>query len=71
MIDCSYTDEIVCPHCEHAHCDSWEFFGSTADHASGCECEACGREFDATREMSITYSTVAAAEPPDRAAGGE
>jgi len=71
MIDCSYTDEIVCPHCGYSHTESYEFFVNNGECADGCSCSDCGREFDATREVSITYSTVAVAEPPDREAGGE
>lgn len=35
-IDCSYTDEVVCPHCGYEYSDSWEF--SDYEEEECCEC---------------------------------
>lgn len=47
------TDEIVCPHCDHVHRDSWEFSGDDGE----IECYECGEKFHYTRDVYVTYST--------------
>jgi DNA-directed RNA polymerase subunit RPC12/RpoP len=54
-IDHNYTDEVVCPHCGYQHSDSGEFFWDTIEPI--IECAKCGREFTATQEFTVTYST--------------
>lgn len=54
----TYTDEAVCPHCLHVVRDSWELGGGGDDQGED-ECPKCGGKFMWTREISITYSTVA------------
>ncbi len=52
-IDSTYTQEIVCPHCGHEHCNSWEL-----SHDSGeMDCCDCGKEFHYERNITIDYST--------------
>lgn len=51
-INCSYTDEVVCPHCRYEFSDSWEF----ADFET-FECYECGKEFKIFRHVEVTYST--------------
>jgi len=45
-IDCSYTDEIVCPHCGYEFSDSWENFQYNDEYIEGIECEKCEKEFN-------------------------
>ncbi len=47
-----YTDEIVCPHCGYEHSDSFEM--SEGEQ----ECRDCGRPFEVTRDVQVTYSTT-------------
>ena len=56
-IDHSYTDEIVCPNCGYKFGDSYEYFGSTAECADNIYCDECDNEFDAVRNISVTYTT--------------
>lgn len=51
-INCSYTDEVVCPHCRYEFSDSWEF----ADFEI-FECYECGKEFKIFRHVEVTYCT--------------
>ena len=51
-INCSYTDEVVCPYCEYEFSDSWEF----ADFET-FECCECGKEFKIFRHVEVTYCT--------------
>lgn len=55
-IDCESTDDVVCPHCGAEFIDSHEFFMNGRSDAT-CECEECGKAFEASRDISITYST--------------
>jgi DNA-directed RNA polymerase subunit RPC12/RpoP len=49
--DTDYTNEVVCPWCGHEHRDSWEMSeGAT-------ECRECGREFEISRYVAVTYCT--------------
>lgn len=48
-----FTDEIVCPYCGCIFNDSWEF----EDDDGIILCEECGKEFNYTREINITYNT--------------
>lgn len=58
-INCSYTDEIVCPHCGYEFSDSWEIRGDIG------ECHECEKRFCIERETGPTmYST--SPEPPPR-----
>jgi predicted RNA-binding Zn-ribbon protein involved in translation (DUF1610 family) len=49
--DTDYTDEVVCPHCGYKYHDSWEL--SDGEY----ECSDCGRRFNITRDIEVTYST--------------
>lgn len=51
------TDEVVCPYCGHKHDNSTEWFDTKSDVTIECENEECEREFFASREVSVTYST--------------
>ncbi len=52
-IDHECTDEVVCPWCGYEHQDSWEL---SADDAEW-ECDECGKPFNYSRYVSVTYST--------------
>jgi DNA-directed RNA polymerase subunit RPC12/RpoP len=61
-IDCSYTDEIVCPHCGYEFSDSYEVFtidalGYNDDFFKGLECEKCEKEFNVGRNISVSYDS--------------
>jgi len=57
-IDHTYTNEIVCPWCGYALISSWEIAMDTDDGDLGIlECPACEKEYDATRNILISYST--------------
>lgn len=58
-INHEYTDEVVCPYCGDVKSESYEFFGDH-DEDSGLTCDVCGKEFTATRHVSVMYSTVKA-----------
>jgi len=55
-IEYDYVDEVVCPYCGHKSSNSYEYFES-GDEDVEIECE-CGENFLATRNISVTYSTV-------------
>lgn len=52
-IDCSNTDEIVCPYCGYECLDSCEMSANRDDMT----CEDCDRDFIYQRHREITYST--------------
>lgn len=56
-IDCSCTDEIVCPHCGYEFSDSWENFQYDDECIEGIECEKCEKEFNVERNISISYNS--------------
>jgi len=51
-----YTDKPVCPHCGHEHHDVWEWFRLGQECATH-ECDNCGREFDCSQHVEVSYST--------------
>lgn len=62
-IDCSYTDEIVCPHCGYEHRDSWE--RNDGDEGTfETECGECERMFECRRCVSISYVSREIPEEP-------
>ena len=61
-IDCWNTDEIVCPYCGAVHGDSWEF--GKGEDIGEMNCDYCGREFIATRNIETTYSSRPAGTKP-------
>lgn len=57
-IDCSYTDEVVCPYCGYEFCDSYEIFAyNNDDYYDDLECEGCGKEFNVGRYVEVTYNS--------------
>ena len=55
-IDCSYTDEIVCPHCGYTFQNSWEIadpLDASSEHE--IECEECEKEFMFYAEWEVHY----------------
>lgn len=46
----------VCPHCGYTDRDAWEW-GSAYDSGDKAWCGSCGREFFATRNVSVDWST--------------
>lgn len=55
-INHEYTNEITCPYCGFEFGDSWEIDGDSEDLGL-LDCEECYKEFYATRNISIDYST--------------
>lgn len=47
-------DFAVCPYCGHQEEDPWDWIEESRDRH---RCEACGREYIAYAEHSITYRT--------------
>ena len=63
-IECSYTDEVVCPYCGHKH-DASELIGDQDEfQAFQCENEECGREFRYTTDHHITFNSYKLTEMP-------
>lgn len=50
-------DEIVCPHCNHEHTDSWEWADGKDGHFDGYTCHACEKRFSFERHVTVTYTT--------------
>lgn len=46
-----FTDAITCPHCGYVYSDSFDY--SEGEQ----ECSDCGRSFDLTRHVEVTYCT--------------
>lgn len=55
-IDHESTCEIVCPWCGHEFMDSWEY-ESNEEEIGLVECQHCGKELYAYRNITIDYST--------------
>ena len=55
-IDHRYTDEIVCPYCGYKFTDCYEYFGGD-ECADNIYCDDCENEFDAVRNILISYTT--------------
>lgn len=55
-IDHEYTDEIVCPYCGYEFLDSFEI-SSEEEDLGLIECDKCGEQFYASRNIQVTYST--------------
>lgn len=53
-IDCSGTDEAVCPHCGFTYPDSWEFVRKDPIEFSQ-DCDGCGKTFKCRPEYEVTY----------------
>jgi len=59
-IDCSYTDEVVCPYCGFEFGDSYElfeFYNSHGESNVDVECDECGKEFNVDRCIEVTYNS--------------
>ena len=65
-IDCDGTDEAVCPYCGNAHECSWEFFGDSRRDSTVASCGECGKDFDLTRYISVSYSSSTREAPHGR-----
>jgi hypothetical protein len=55
-IDCSYTDELICPYCGYEDSDSWEYFSRLGD-STNAECGECGKTFRASQNVTVDYSS--------------
>jgi len=55
-IDCTCTDEVVCPYCGLRYDCSDEFFGGNSNSAEA-QCDNCRKYFKMERDFSVTYST--------------
>lgn len=49
----SHTENIVCPHCDYVHHESYEF----SDDSGTWSCDSCGEPFEYDRIIEVTYST--------------
>jgi len=58
-IDHEHTQEIVCPHCGHEHCDSYETSKNEDGSSGKMECDECGKVFTWECRVSVTYCTEA------------
>jgi len=59
--DTEYTDELLCPYCQHPYADEWEL-----DKDDGVvECGECEKDFRYTRHIIIKYSTFKLKEAND------
>lgn len=56
MIDCKYTNEIVCPFCGNEFMDSWEI--GEGEDIGELECDECNKKFFASRHITTTYVTI-------------
>ena len=57
-IDCACNKEIVCPYCGKEQMDSWETSSSMSNGEQDTRgCEHCGKEFNFSIDMDITYNS--------------
>ena len=54
-IDTAWQQEVTCPYCGHVSTDSYEYFLS--EDPATIECDDCAMEFEAFRNVTITYTT--------------
>jgi hypothetical protein len=54
---CWQTQKIVCPYCYDVFDESYEYNDYIQDDKVSIDCGNCGKEFDVTMDVSITYST--------------
>lgn len=53
-----YTMNIVCPYCGYEFEDSFDLSGNMDDgDIEECICEECGKDFEYTLNVDVTYST--------------
>jgi hypothetical protein len=51
-----YEDEFICPYCGYKDPDWWEHFHRD-DEDITTTCDSCGKEFEACKHVSISFST--------------
>lgn len=51
------TNNIVCPYCGYENINSWEVESGEQGSLGLIECGNCGKEFYATRDVEVTYTT--------------
>lgn len=56
-IDCSATEEVVCPHCAYQYKDSWEIFKNSDYDEVRVNCENCGLDFEVHQNFIVTYTS--------------
>jgi transcription elongation factor Elf1 len=56
MEEYDYENDITCPYCGYKDRDSWEVMSGEED-LGVIECGHCCKEFEAFRNVSITYTT--------------
>ena len=60
-LDYKHENEITCPYCGSKNTDSWEVGPGVNDGDLGIqECDNCGKQFTANRNMEITYNSYPA-----------
>ena len=52
MKDCEFSDEPICPHCEHKH-EDWFEWGDDGIR----ECDSCGMRFIFAATSTISFET--------------
>lgn len=64
-IDCTYTDEIVCPFCGCEYEDSYEFFNDdSVNTLIDLKCQECHKHFDVSREFNVNYTSTVPEKKP-------
>jgi hypothetical protein len=53
MAETADDQTVICPHCQHAHGDPWEWCGNPEPRTY--ECDNCGKKFEAWAEYEVTY----------------
>lgn len=57
-IDCSGTEEIVCPHCGYEHSDSWDMWGTDCNNnEEEMKCHSCEMTFGCERDFTVDYTS--------------
>jgi DNA-directed RNA polymerase subunit RPC12/RpoP len=57
-IECTFTDEVVCPYCGYEFSDSWEFLGGSPTYLTPtCGNEKCEKEFEVLCEYSVNFTS--------------
>lgn len=47
----------LCPFCRYPHRDAWELFPRGYDELATTECGGCGKTYDISAHMSVSYTS--------------
>lgn len=57
MADFKWTEQPICPYCEHVERDAWEIeFPPGIECVVTC-CNSCGKDFTVCERVTVNYST--------------